>query len=81
MATSTTTIPAMCPISSVGDGVPCHSVCSLAAGAAATPIGVVLTGDGRPQCGQAVARVETSRLQSGQLMTGMRRLYWQTSAG
>jgi hypothetical protein len=35
-------------------------------------MGVFPAGEGRPQCGQEGARVETSRPQSGQAMTGMR---------
>src|SRR5690349_21588956 len=72
--TSTATMPKMCPRRSVGDGVPCQSVSSRTGGGGAPPIGVVPAGEGRPQCGQAVASVETSRLQSGQVITGMRGL-------
>jgi|SRR4051794_5103096 hypothetical protein len=44
------------------DGLPLHSVSSLTgAGAAAAEIGAVPAGDGRPQCGQTGASVETSR--------------------
>src|SRR5712671_4607253 len=58
------------------DGDPRHNVSSVSAGApAAGAAGAAKPeGEGRPQCGQAVASGETSRPQSGQVMTGMRGL-------
>jgi hypothetical protein len=58
------------------DGDPRHNVSSVNAGAlAAGEVGVANpAGEGRPQCGQAVASGETSRPQSGQVMTGMARI-------
>ena len=54
------------------EGEPLHTVSSFAGGGAEEGrIGAVAAGEGRPQCGQAVASVDTSRPQSGQEMTGM----------
>jgi hypothetical protein len=62
------------PRSKVAAGVPRQTVSSDAGvGAAEGEIGVVPAGEGRPQCGQVGAIVETSRPQSGQAMTGMPR--------
>src|SRR6266851_620204 len=66
------TIPMILPISFIADGLPRHNVSSTTGfGAVALVIGTVPAGEGRPQCGQTGASVETSLPQSGQAMTGM----------
>src|SRR5687768_3592117 len=74
MATRMRISVANLPMSSVGDGVPRQSVSSRVVYAAGEVSGTAVpAGEGRPQCGHAGASVETSRLQSGQAMTGMER--------
>src|SRR5712691_372440 len=70
MTMRTTTIIRIWPKRIFADGVPRHRVSSFNAAADAAGIGVVPAGEGRPQCGQAAALVDTSRPQSGQEMTG-----------
>ncbi|MGZ8866934.1 MAG: hypothetical protein ACXW2P_01225 [Thermoanaerobaculia bacterium] len=54
------------------DGDPRQMVSSFAGGGIeAGRIGAVAAGEGRPQWGHVGARVDTSRPQSGQAMTGM----------
>src|SRR5258707_792316 len=69
------TIMAILAMSTRHDGEPRQSVssCIAAAPAAGAPIGANPEGEGRPQCGHAVASVETSWPQSGQVMTGIAR--------
>jgi hypothetical protein len=65
-------IPANFPINTLHDGDPFHKTSSSPTdGAFATVIGAKPAGEGRPQCGQAEARVETSFPQSGQVTTGL----------
>src|SRR5882762_9542926 len=60
-------IPATFPMSTRHDGDPFHNVSSApTAGALAAEIGAKPAGEGRPQCGHADSRVETSFPQSGQ---------------
>ena len=62
-------------MTSVHAGEPRQMVSSAATGVEVSgTTGAVAAGEGRPQCGHAVASVETSRPQSGHAMTGMSRI-------